>query len=68
MNRLWETKVWIYESNGGVEGENWEVGLQRRESHYRNGEVLGGCLECRQIAQRGRGRKHYSLVSLPNFK
>lgn len=43
----------------GAERKAWEVGLQGREPGCRNrrGEVDGGCLECRHVAQRGPGKK-----------
>lgn len=49
----------IYGRVRSAEGKAWEVGLQGRETCCRNGrgEVDGGCLECRHIAQRGPGKK-----------
>lgn len=41
----------------GCRGKGWEVGLQRGSPAVETGEVDGGCLECRQIAQRGPGKK-----------
>lgn len=46
------------------------MGLKGRESCGRNSrvEVDGGCLECRQIAQRGPGKKALQPRLLPSFK
>lgn len=53
-----------------MQREAREVGLQGRQSCARNSrvEVDGGCLECRQIAQRGPGKKALQPGLLPSFK